>query len=369
MATFLRKLWRNKPPPSVMLDWGNPLARYFAAVYAINEGGGATLYDAVSRSGAPITNGTLSQGTLTFSATTGQRAVMRSTPLIGTSDYTLCAIVRSSAAYNGYGLPAITERAASGNNIINVSIYGSSGPQQNTAFCTWRNDAGDLSQISATKSLRDGLPHFVAVTKRGTDLRIFIDGKQEATATTSSTNTLTNAGRELWIGADKGDSSALYNGGIQFAGVALTALSPDALASLSENPWQIFQPVRRLLYVDMGAGITTITADSSWATQMTQPGELAWATQKTDDADLSWAIQNATAGKDVAWGIQKTQTADAAWDFVTPQTVTADVAWQIDSPIDPAQTPIPAGLERNKTSLFSTTTRAEDGNVYNRRDN
>jgi hypothetical protein len=113
----------------------------------------------------------------------------------------------------------------------------------------------------------------------------------------------------------------------------------------------------------------TISMDIAWAMQMTQPGELAWATQNTETDDLAWAIQNTTAGKDVAWGIQKTQTADVAWGFVTPFTVTADVAWEIDSPIEPPQTPVPAGLERNKTALFSTTTRAEDGNVYNRRDN
>lgn len=129
--------------------------------------------------------------------------------LSGSSAFTVIAGIRlettSSGTTNGYVI--YCERAATGNDILKLTLGGTTGSNTKLGG-VYRDDAGTLNRQEGTASLHDGLDHIVGWSQNGTVTNgtvFYLDGKVELTMSTTASATLTNANIVCRIGADPAD--------------------------------------------------------------------------------------------------------------------------------------------------------------------
>lgn len=132
---------------------------------------------------------------------------------------------------NGYALYA--ERAASGNDIWKVDMFGSGGDIGKVGL-THRDDAGTLTQLKSVATYNDTNIHHLVITKSGTSIVIYVD-KVLASGTLSGNDTLTNAGLEAWSGGDKGDNLANFDGTIDDIRLYNATLTANDVANLYDG--------------------------------------------------------------------------------------------------------------------------------------
>jgi hypothetical protein len=103
------------------------------------------------------------------------------------------------------------ERATSGNDIFKIELQ-STGRLR----FTYRDTANTLNQLSSSTSrvLNDNEWHHVVLTKSGTAITLYVDGRVDFTGTLTATDTLTNANQRVRIGGDAQDSNVYYGGRI-----------------------------------------------------------------------------------------------------------------------------------------------------------
>jgi hypothetical protein len=137
------------------------------------------------------------------------------------------------------------ERAPSGNDIYKLELIGGNGATQ----FTYRNDGGNLLQLQspATGSV-DQLPRLNVATKNGLSHAVYCYPVGNSGVAVSATGTFgsastafTNAGIVRSIGYDAADSTANFNGRLDFVAGWTRALSVTEIESLRANPWQIFR--------------------------------------------------------------------------------------------------------------------------------
>ena len=88
----------------------------------------------------------------------------------------------------------------------------------------------------------------VVCTANGTDQSIYLNGVLVATTASAGLPTNTNS-RNIYIGRTA-SSNEYFNGLISDVSVYSVAKSAAEIKSLSENPWQIFKPRKRVIYFD-----------------------------------------------------------------------------------------------------------------------
>lgn len=100
------------------------------------------------------------------------------------------------------------ERAAAGNDIFKLEVTDAGKLQ-----LTYRDDAGTINQIATATTVADDEWHFVALTKDGTAIKIYVDDVEVKTGTLTATDTFTNADLQSRIGGDiAGGINAAYTG-------------------------------------------------------------------------------------------------------------------------------------------------------------
>ena len=93
------------------------------------------------------------------------------------------------------------------------------------------------------------------------ELSVWLNGKQDATGSASGTpRTIQTSGAQLSIGSNVSNTQP-FGGQIYLCAHWPFALSDAEIASISANPWQLFAPEPRRLFVPaaVGGGATTIT--------------------------------------------------------------------------------------------------------------
>jgi len=131
------------------------------------------------------------------------------------------------------------------------SSFGCRSNLHDLEFFVWGINATSTIQVPTDYSI-----HQVGGVFNGSDsVSCFYDGSNVKTTTGTSTST-TNT-NVLRIGGRYGKASAEYMGGDgHYILVSSNILSPYSIASLYENPWQLWQPVAPVFY-SFGTTIST----------------------------------------------------------------------------------------------------------------
>lgn len=176
------------------------------------------------------------------------RAVTGTNP----SEVTMFARVYLGASATEYTIMGMS-RSSSANPMFRIQRNGTGFWQ-----AQFRGDGGAFTNVApgggAPSTFR--VYDVVGVFRSGTGQKeLWVDGLQVATSTTDI-GTITLDQTE--IGSFVRNSAAqFWNGGIFVAGIYNRALSAGEIAALSENPWQLFMPPRRRLYIgeaEVGGG-------------------------------------------------------------------------------------------------------------------
>lgn len=172
---------------------------------------------------------------------------------VGTGDFTIWVIANpeSSATLRDMVGQSST---ASGPNSGCILIRANATAGSVTFYCGAGISAGTFDSVAASGQANGRVRLFLA-RRLGTELSLWVDGAKVASSSYTIRNILgAQTQTAVSVGCNPYSTSATSIHNNIMAGGANRALSDDEIASLSANPWQLFRPVQRRIYFDMGAG-------------------------------------------------------------------------------------------------------------------
>jgi len=268
--------WTSKPPLGTPLrsdgHWG---VEGLAGAWAFNEGAGATAFDSVGHANATLktaaffnSNGLQCVDAAGGHAITGQGT----TPSQLTGPQTVIARASrpevGAAAYEG--LYSVRYTTAP------VSLRTGEGP---SIQCAWISSNG----AAVTPYIVGGFPYDAVCTVGyvfdGVGVKLYSSAKPSGDANdykvTATATRYIDTTAQIGLGGDaRFFSTGVYSSNINLQVVLVhsRALSASEIASLSANPWQIYEPEIKWVWVEDGG---TPTFKPFWAlqsNQIIQPG-------------------------------------------------------------------------------------------------
>lgn len=272
----------SKPPVGTPIDWGNPLTQGLVGAWAFNEGGGRSAFNAVN--GLVGTLGTTEQLTnrgLTNDATVNTGGAFSPSPswMVNNCPYSF--------------ITEVSMIATGSFNVIGGFVAGSAG------FVLWGNSAGAitlkhsglttdrLATSNSIPQITNNTPVKIAAIFDGANRLIYTDGKLKSSA--STTGTYVAPTTAFGLGGTNGGNLNGMNGCMNYSYLYSRALSPTEIASLSANPWQIYQP--EITWVTVGGGVESFTGTYA-AIQAAQSQSLAAALAFTGYSAQSQVVQS-----------------------------------------------------------------------------
>lgn len=190
--------------------------------------------------------------------------------------FTLLAYVKFSNTDGDFGV--VGNRATTGANAYAQIVRRGPNSSRRIQFTYKGTSAStEVSIFSASLSIPTGSTQLVAMVVNGTSVRCYVGselvGSGVSTAPAPSGHLPYLRSGNYYDYA----ASRRFIGGIYYAGLLPVALSGEDIGALSRNPWQLFRPVQRRVYFDMGAGgggtTHTVTADPvEQGSTTTRPG-------------------------------------------------------------------------------------------------
>lgn len=242
-----------QPQAALSINWGNPLTRGLIAL--IDGASGAEL---------------ITQAAPTFN--NGTRATGSSGQAIGytTAQYATYGFANRSRITNQLTIFSLTDYTAGG--APNSFIFGdtqSAGTGYNFGLYTngsaWQSfvktGGSGASAAGGTFAQRSRFVH--AATYDGANIRQYLDGV--AAGVTAKTGNVDTGSFSLNI--NRWNSGNLHAGRFYVGGVWNRALSVAEIASLSANPWQLFEPQTRSIPLPSGVTVYRPASDivvNSW---------------------------------------------------------------------------------------------------------
>jgi len=240
-----------QPQGPVEIDRGSPLTAGIQFAYI----------PAFSRFSS-VNNAGFQGGSAVFgAATTGQGIAYPTPPVfLGSLSQSTILAVGSTRAVTGGGVGQIgsggdaifSERGSSGSDIYKIGLVA---VDTLSAEFVYRNDAGNLLQQRVQcVGLNDGRKIAISATKNGTTHRVGINGVFSSGTIGNASTAFTNATLTRQIGADLADTAAAWNGYVDVVAGWDRALSVAEINALTDNPWQLFRPIQRRIWVPVAGG-------------------------------------------------------------------------------------------------------------------
>ena len=243
MSVFLRKPWRQKPPPSVQIDWSHPLAQGLALAAPINEG--------VSGRIRNVVDGTVAAAIGTAGTATSE--------YINTSAYYEFSITVPADEFTVL-VDTYSASYVASKDVLSLGIGGTYKTTMTTVtgpyLVQYQNSLTGASALTtSTEGIAGARCKFAHVASKTRNSNLLMrDGRTLVSGAWSVSSSLVFD--QLRVANRVGDTSRGQTYRLYGLYVWKRALSTGEIAALSENPWQIFQTVRRVVYVDMAAGST-----------------------------------------------------------------------------------------------------------------
>lgn len=261
----------RQPQGAARIDWSNPLARLLALAYV-----GGQRIDVVKQRTAtfdanvsvePVSYGLATRTPVSNGVSFGTGPV-----ITGSSGAVVCLANPTSSVTNYSS--AFSQRSTSPNRqfglLFNSSVvYASAGSLEAYMF----DGAAVPFRTSISNTVIDGKWHSYGANFNGGYFSLFVDGAilDSSSSSEQSVGSCVDASQIVTTGTLAGSSINGADYKTAFLGVWNRLLSTDEYRSLSENPWQIFAPPRRL-WIQLGGA-----AASSSTYPYTGSGTLVYA--------------------------------------------------------------------------------------------
>jgi len=250
MTLILNQRRTRQPQYPVGIDWGNPLTRGLAVAWTASN----PIIELVTNTKAS-TNNALSQPArrgIASKCSLGQTNVefaskdrITTSNGVGTGSFTLLAFC--DPVNSGVVEHVFCQKNDAGGSpfaqatlVANSSAGGGATTGSFEFFC-YNASIGSL-QVSAFTPL-DGKYHMFVGRRNGSEMTLWVDGLLVATTSVGGTMAITQSGvpRYLAIGSRGNGTTESYTQSVVTAQAWNRALSAAEIASISENPWQIFR--------------------------------------------------------------------------------------------------------------------------------
>jgi hypothetical protein len=143
------------------------------------------------------------------SGATGSVIVKSGVILAGQANFSILAWAKFNTGAANQSV-VYCERAAAGSDILKFQADLGSGV--NKLLFSYRDDAAVVNQVTGNTLIKDGQWHPIAVTKAGTTLKLYVDGRLDKTSTLTTGDTLTNASMSSRIGSDIASAGETMDG-------------------------------------------------------------------------------------------------------------------------------------------------------------
>ena len=182
--------------------------------------------------------------------------------------FTLLAYAKFDNTTSDHGV--VGNRATTGANAYAQIVHRAPGASRQIVF-TYKGASAsvEVGILSAAQSIPVGSTQLVAMVVNGTSVRCYIGA--ELVGSGVSTAPVPSGHLPYLRAGNYYDNSITrrFRGGIYYAGLLPVALSGEDIAALSRNPWQLFRPVQRRIYFDVGAGGTAgVTVEGTNSVQL-----------------------------------------------------------------------------------------------------
>lgn len=252
MAALITPTIRNfQPQQAMQIDWSNPITRGLVGVVLPNQVRELVTSTVPTFSGAVTYNGGLGGYGRSFTAENSsyeQYAGAWSRVGTGTVSHLTC--------FQFTNTPAVTVRL-SGNFTTTTNGYGFLPNTTNLRYATARSGANSI--LSGNAIVTNKLITALGVTD-ATNNTLYENGRITAGPTAHGTWTAPTG--EFRLGLDSGGAAAACRSIIYLSLVWNRALSDVEARSITLNPWQIFMPQPRKIWV-LGGGTSTYTITPS----------------------------------------------------------------------------------------------------------
>lgn len=162
-----------------------------------------------------------------------------------------------------------------------------------------RNSASAITQLVANVGANDNKFHTVAGIKNGASSHaIYVDGKLSNSDTTTVANNFPTASVPVFCNDQQASTTSYLSGGVNFVYTFSRALTSAEIASLHANPWQIFQPDTRTIFLPATAVTLSYlrpSADISTGSWTPSTGTTLYTTLDEISASDTDYIQTSTA--------------------------------------------------------------------------
>ena len=187
--------------------------------------------------------------------------VVNNGPILGgLPSFSILAICQTTVNSNSVGLDMYSERALSGNDLIQFTLsYNYNVGVSYGAGIAYRDDSGNLTYVSSNNAINDGKLHYIGATISVDDSsssvtwQIYVDGLLDGSGSTTGTTSFTNSGILSSISGDtQATTAAGYNaafeGYIPAVGVYAGILPPETFAQWKTEPFSMLKPIIRKKY-------------------------------------------------------------------------------------------------------------------------
>ena len=260
--SFARVVRTQQPQQPVGIDWGNPLTRALAFAWNAEspriEVSKGIQADTNNTSRIASVKGVAAKSTAGQTNIEWNREFISTSNGAGTGDCTMVVIADPvNAGAEQHIFAQKNDAGGSPFNQVAMLANSNGGGGLSGAFCllVYSASGGNAVAVSASANL-DGNFHVWAGVRRGTNIFLYRDGRQIATASAAGGAITQSPARRTAIGSRGNGTTAGYDRSATFAASFNRALSDAEIKSLSDNPWQIFQPVNRPIFVPTSAVIS-----------------------------------------------------------------------------------------------------------------
>ncbi len=227
--------WQSKPDPGTPIDWGHPLSQGLIAAYALNEGAGIVLHDSAQMQADVITESTnyswpgYYDGVTLKNSDTDHYTRQASTYFPYVSEFTVASDFVDSRVDNTGGIFYL---GGGGGDPAGALWSGSTTLTLRSAFPVVNLTVTAAQQTRRRYVLLLGIATF----------EIWWDGVQQVTTAGYGTGGA-NSGyfpARLYLGCEGGGNVGTPTANYYYFWNRI--LTPNDIAAISWNPWQIFLP-------------------------------------------------------------------------------------------------------------------------------
>lgn len=246
----------SQPQQPVGVDWSNPITRGLQVAFNGSQYLSVTPTGIVSPSFDTRPTARAGKAGIATAGDGASTSTYHAIPQSTTGEFTLFVLAEQYSQLTDRRIIALTNSGDTSTVAIGTGVSDASKARlwTNIAVC----DLTTTPQIFAAGTVSSVA---VSVNNAASSIRFFANGAFDQSYANSINVTTRN--RISFGSLRRTTNGSVFNGGVYLGLYFNRALSDAEIKSLSDNPWQIFQPTNRAIYPEAAGSTYTLTADAA----------------------------------------------------------------------------------------------------------